>query len=155
MRAEQAVRARALGLACIAGWLGIQAFVSFGVAPVVFRVIDRAAAGDAVSAVLPRYYLCGAMLTALALVSYLLALSRGNDRIADGVVVALAALMLAGVLWAWLLVLPQAEAARRTRSDTAFVHAHRRAVELNGLTLLAGAMIVVLGIVRRGRPDSR
>jgi len=141
VRAEQAVRARALGLACVAGWLGIQAFVSFGVAPVVFRVIDRAAAGDAVSAVLPRYYLCGAMLTALALVSYLLALSRGNDRLADGVVVG--------------LVLPQAEAARRTRSDTAFVHAHRRAVELNGLTLLAGAMIVVLGIVRRGRPDSR
>ena len=35
--------------------------------------------------------------------------------------------------------------ARRTRSDTAFVQAHRRAVELNGLTLLVSAAVLVVG----------
>jgi uncharacterized protein DUF4149 len=149
------VSARALALASVAAWLGIQAFFSFAVAPVVFRVIDRAAAGDAVSAVLPRYYVWGAVLTALALVSYGLALWRGSDRRGDGVAVALCALILAGVLWAWLLVLPHAEAARRTRSDTAFVQVHRHAVELNGLTLLASAAVLVVGIVRWDRRDSR
>lgn len=148
------MRARRLALACVAGWLGVQAFFSLGVAPVVFRVIDRAAAGDAVSAVLPRYYLWGAILTAVALLGNGLALWRGRDRLRDSVASALCALMLASVLWAWLLVLPQAEAARRSRSDTAFVQAHRRAVQLNGLTLLAGAVVVVVAIVRRDRPDS-
>ena len=149
------MRPRALALACVAGWLGIQAFFSFGVAPVVFRVIDRAAAGDAVSAVLPRYYLCGVVLTAVALVSSVLALRRGTDRFADGTAVVLCALMLASVLWAWLVVLPQGEAARRTRSDTAFVQAHRRAVQLNGVSVLAGGALILVRIVRRDRSDSR
>src|SRR5437899_8301846 len=40
------------------------AFVSFGVAPRIFRALDRAVAGEAVAAILPRYYdwglvLCG------------------------------------------------------------------------------------------------
>jgi len=149
------VRARALGLAAIGAWLGIEAFFSFGVAPVVFRVIDRAAAGDAVAAVLPRYYLWGAVLTLLALVAHGLALARGTDRLGDGLAIGLCALALACVLWAWLLVLPRAEAARRTLSDTPFVAAHRRAVQLNGIGVLAGAAVIVVGIVRRDRPDSR
>ena len=39
------MRLRALALACVAGWVGIAAFFSLTVAPLVFRTIDRAAAG--------------------------------------------------------------------------------------------------------------
>ena len=45
---------RALAVVSVAAWLGIMAFFSFEVAPVVFKTIDRAIAGQAVAAVLPR-----------------------------------------------------------------------------------------------------
>ena len=68
---------RTLALVCVAGWLGIMAFFSFAVAPVVFRAIDRAVAGQAVAAVLPRYYAWGLVLTAIALVASLIQLVVG------------------------------------------------------------------------------
>ena len=54
---------RALAVVSVAAWLGIMAFFSFEVAPVVFKTIDRAIAGQAVAAVLPRYYRWGLALT--------------------------------------------------------------------------------------------
>src|SRR5262249_21766264 len=53
----------------VAAWLGIIAFFSFEVAPVVFKTIDRAIAGQAVTAVLPRYYRWGLALSGVALVA--------------------------------------------------------------------------------------
>ena len=41
---------RTLVLVCIAGWLAISGFFSFAVAPLAFRVIDRAVAGQLVAA---------------------------------------------------------------------------------------------------------
>ena len=58
---------RILVVVCIAGWLAISTFFSFAVAPLAFRVIDRGAAGQLVSAVLPRYYDWGIVLCAIAL----------------------------------------------------------------------------------------
>ena len=58
---------RTLVLVCIGGWLAISAFFSFAVAPLAFRVIDRAVAGQLVAAVLPRYYDWGVVLCAIAL----------------------------------------------------------------------------------------
>src|SRR3989442_12723679 len=60
---------RSLAVVAIAGWLGIIAFFSFGVAPLVFRTIDRAVAGKAVAAVLPRYYDWGLVLCGMAVVA--------------------------------------------------------------------------------------
>lgn len=142
---------RTLALAAISAWIGITAFFSFVMAPLVFRTVDRTVAGQAVAAVLPRYYLWGVVLTSLALLAYLvLAVRGGGARLGHAVAALLAAVMLSGLLWAWLVVLPRAEAARRARRDTPFADAHRQAVHLNGLTLAAGVAVLVLEAFRRG-----
>jgi uncharacterized protein DUF4149 len=48
-----------VAVSCVAAWLGIIAFFSFGVAPLVFNVMERTAAGQVVAAVLPRYDITG------------------------------------------------------------------------------------------------
>ena len=146
---------RAVALACVAAWVGIVAFFSFVVAPLVFRTVDRAAAGLAVSAVLPLYYRWGVILTAVALVGYLIAAREAAGRRTAGVAAALCAAMVAILAWAWLGVLPSAEAARRAGGDTAFAHAHRLAVQLNGLTLAAGVAVLALEALRRDRRRDR
>jgi hypothetical protein len=144
---------RVLVVICIAGWLAISTFFSFGVAPLAFRVIDRGVAGQLVSAVLPRYYdwgivLCAIALTASAVVSGM----RPRGRALAGV--ALCGTMLGLLLWASIVVLPRAESARRTRDDAAFALAHRSSVQLNGLTMLAGAAVLLLeALSRRARRD--
>ncbi len=150
------MRLRALAIACVAGWIGIAAFFSFVVAPLVFRVVDRTAAGQAVSAVLPHYYVWGVVLTAVALAVYVvLAVRDAGARLGHAAAAVLCATMLAGLAWAWLVVLPRAEAAQRTRGDAAFARAHRRAMQLNGLTLAAGAAVLGLEALRRGPRRSR
>jgi flagellar motor component MotA len=150
------VRLRTLALACVAAWIGIAAFFSFVVAPLVFQTVDRTAASVAVSAVLPRYYVWGVVLASVALVTYVaLAIHRDGGRLGHVVAAALCATMLAGLGGAWLVVLPRAEAARRARADTAFARAHRSAIQLNGLTLAAGAALLVLETFRRGPRRSR
>jgi hypothetical protein len=139
---------RVLVVICIAGWLAISTFFSFAVAPLAFRVIDRGAAGQLVSAVLPRYYdwgivLCAIALTASAVVSGM----RPRGRALAGV--ALCGTMLGLLLWASIVVLPRAESARRTRDDAAFALAHRSSVQLNGLTMLAGAAVLLLEALSR------
>jgi hypothetical protein len=139
---------RVLVVICIAGWLAISTFFSFAVAPLAFRVIDRGVAGQLVSAVLPRYYdwgiaLCAIALTASAVVSGM----RPRGRALAGV--ALCGTMLGLLLWASIVVLPRAESARRTRDDAAFALAHRSAVQLNGLTMLAGAAVLLLEALSR------
>jgi hypothetical protein len=139
---------RILVVVCIAGWLAISTFFSFAVAPLAFRVIDRGAAGQLVSAVLPRYYdwgivLCAIALTASAVVSGM----RPRGRALAGI--ALCGTMLGLLLWASIVVLPRAESARRTRDDAAFALAHRSSVQLNGLTMLAGAAVLLLEALSR------
>ncbi len=124
---------RTLVLVCIGGWLAISAFFSFAVAPLAFRVIDRAVAGQLVAAVLPRYYDWGVVLCAIALTAS--AVQAVSGRRPRGSALA--------------VVLPRAEAARRARDDSAFALAHRTSVQLNGLTLLAGAAMLLLETVRR------
>jgi Domain of unknown function (DUF4149) len=139
---------RVLVVVCVAGWLAISTFFSFAVAPLAFRVIDRGVAGQLVSAVLPRYYdwgiaLCAIALTASAVVSVM----RPRGRALAGV--ALCGTMLGLLLWASIVVLPRAESARRTRDDAAFALAHRSSVQLNGLTMLAGAAVLLLEALSR------
>jgi ferric-dicitrate binding protein FerR (iron transport regulator) len=69
--------------------------------------------------------------------------------------VGLCALMVCLLLWASIVVLPRAEAARRARDDSAFALAHRTSVQLNGLTLLAGAALLLLETLRRPAPRDR
>jgi Domain of unknown function (DUF4149) len=141
---------RVLVVVCVAGWLAISTFFSFAVAPLAFRVIDRGVAGQLVSAVLPRYYDWGIVLCAIALTaSAVLTVSglRPRGRALAGA--ALCGTMLGLLLWASIVVLPRAEVARRTRDDTAFALAHRSSVQVNGLTMLAGAAVLLLEALSR------
>jgi hypothetical protein len=131
---------RTLAAVSVAGWLAISAFFSFAVAPLAFRTIDRAVAGQLVAAVLPRYYDWGIVLCAIALT-------------ASGV--ALCGAMLCLLLWASIVVLPRAESARRARDDSAFALAHRASVQLNGLTMLAGAAMLLLETFSRSARRDR
>jgi hypothetical protein len=147
---------RAAAVIAVAGWLGVMAFFSFGVAPLVFATIDRALAGQAVAAVLPRYYAWGMALCAVALAASVIQVVSGKDgRLRPLAGAALCGAMLGLLVWASTVVLPRAEAARRARDDAAFARAHRAAVQLNGATMAAGAALLALEALspsrRRGR----
>lgn len=147
---------RALILVAVAAWLGIMAFFSFGVAPLVFRTIDRAVAGQAVAAVLPHYYGWGIALCAVALAAAVVQVLSGREgRLRPLVSAALCGAMLGLLVWSSAVVLPHAEAARRTRDDRAFAQAHRASVRLNGATMVAGALLLVIEGLSPGRRRAR
>jgi uncharacterized membrane protein len=149
---------RIMAAGAIVCWLGVMAFFGAVIAPAAFTTLDREAAGRFVSAVFPRYYAVGAALGGLALLALLVRLLLRDDRSGGWVSLLLVALMLASTLYAWLVVLPAAHAARealhRTGAATgavstesvAFTRLHRLSSVLNGVSLLAG----ILGLVAVG-----
>jgi hypothetical protein len=147
---------RLLAGAAILLWIGVMGFFGAVVAPAAFTTLDREAAGRFVSAVFPRYYAIGALLGAVALVALLARVGRGPDG--GWIGLALVAVMLASTLYAWLVVLPEAHAAREalrqaapaagtvSSESAAFARLHRLSSMLNGMSLVAG----VLGLVAVG-----
>jgi len=146
---------RALALVSVAAWLGIMAFFSFEVAPAVFKTIDRTIAGQAVAAVLPRYYRWGLVLSGIALVASALQVSGKSGRLRPLLGTALAALMVTMLVWASAVLMPQAETARRTRDDTVFARAHRASIQVNLVTLGAAVAFLILEGVSRRRGRDR
>jgi uncharacterized protein DUF4149 len=147
---------RALAVMAVAAWLGIMAFFSFEVAPVVFKTIDRAIAGEAVTAVLPRYYRWGLALSGIALVaSALQAVSGKSGRLRPLLGTALAALMVTMLIWAAVVLMPRAETARRMRDDTVFARTHRASIQVNLVTLGAGVAFLILEGFSRPRGRDR
>jgi hypothetical protein len=141
---------RALAIVAIAGWLGIMAFFSFGVAPLVFRAVDRAVAGQAVAAVLPRYYTWGLVLCVIALGACVVQVLSGSEgRLRPLIGGALCGAMCGLLVCAATVVLPRAESARRGGDDTAFARAHRAAVQLNSATMVTGAVFLLLEALSR------
>ncbi len=149
---------RIMAAGAIVCWLGVMAFFGAVIAPAAFTTLDREAAGRFVSAVFPRYYAVGAALGGLALLALLVRLLLRDDRSGGWVSLLLVALMLASTLYAWLVVLPAAHAAREALHQTgaaagavsteslAFTRLHRLSSVLNGVSLLAG----ILGLVAVG-----
>jgi hypothetical protein len=133
---------KTLTVATVAAWLGVMVFFSFFVAPIAFS-IDRAVAGQVVTAVLPRYLLFGLVLTALGLVGVLSrAAADGAARQLPALV--LGVLMLAILVYTLLSMLPAASSALAARDDAAFAGAHRAAVRLNLAAMVAAALILVV-----------
>jgi uncharacterized membrane protein len=149
---------RIMAAGAIVCWLGVMAFFGAVIAPAAFSTLDRDTAGRFVSAVFPRYYAVGAALGGLALLALLVRLLLHDDRSGGWVSLLLVALMLASTLYAWLVVLPAAHAAREALHQTgaatgavsieslAFTRLHRLSSVLNGVSLLAG----ILGLVAVG-----
>jgi hypothetical protein len=137
---------RFLHLLTLGYGVGAIVFFSFVVAPTVFTVLGREQAGDVVAVIFPRYYQLGIGAAAIALVTAIALRARGSTRGAwTGSCVALA-IGLAATLWAGAVVEPRARELRVAMHTAApgtdvaeeFAHAHRLAVTLNGIALLAG-----------------
>jgi hypothetical protein len=148
---------RLLAAGAIVGWLSVMGFFGAVVAPAAFTTLDREAAGRFVSAVFPRYYAVGAGLGALALAALLARLLLRPGR-PGWAALALVLVMLASTVYAWLVVLPAAHAAREalrlaapapgtvSTETLVFARLHRLSSILNGVSMLAG----VLGLVAVG-----
>ena len=138
-------------------WLGAMGFFAFAVAPAAFATLDREAAGRFVSAVFPRYYAVGAVLGALALAAAAARAFQPGWRRADGLALGLVALMLALTVYAWVVVLPAAHAAREAMRDAGpggapaarFARLHRISGALNAIAMLAGVVALALEVTRR------
>ncbi len=152
---------RLVPAAAVLLWLGVMAFFAGIVAPAAFATLEREAAGRFVSAIFPRYYALGAILGGLALAALIARPLLGRARPGDWLALLLVVVMLAATLYAWLVVLPAAHAAREALRQTgaaagaataeamAFARLHRLSGILNGVAMLAGALfLVVLGVRR-------
>jgi hypothetical protein len=129
----------ALGL-----WAGGVVFVSFVVAPAVFRVVPSETAGVVMGQIFPLYYGFSVALGVVALGSSLWLWRRTGGTGAWTAIVVMLVVMLAATTYAGAVVNPQARALRaalhqapidpniRAEFDTL----HQRAVQLNGLVLL-------------------
>ena len=133
-------------------WLGGMAFFAFLVAPAAFTTLEREAAGRFVTAVFPRYYLAGTVLAILALGSCVgRTILRGWLR-CDWLSLGLLVVMLSLTLYAWVVVLPAAHAARETMHGLGassvealrFARLHRLSALLNGMVMIAGAVFIVM-----------
>ena len=150
-----------LPAAAVLVWLGIMAFFAGVVAPAAFSTPDREAAGRFVGAVFPRYYALGAALGALALAGLGVRFVLGPRRPWDALALVLVGVMLAATLYAWLVVLPAAHAAREALRQSAsapgaisteaqaFARLHRLSGVLNGTAMLAGVLVLATVGLRR------
>ena len=137
----------ALGL-----WVGAIVFVSFIVAPAVFRAVPQETAGAVMGQVFPLYYEFTVGAGVVALGSALLIARRVGVARAWRAIVVMLVVMLAATAYAGGVINPKARALRpmlhREPVDpavrTEFDALHRRAVQLNGLVLLLGLATVVV-----------
>jgi uncharacterized membrane protein len=131
----------------LASWVGGNLFLSFGVAPLIFRVLGAEMGARFVRALFPRYYAWGAISGAIALPAFLgVPLSYPEYR---GPMVAVQAfLILAGILimlYAGNSLTPAINAARDAgpAEQARFERLHRRSVVLNAVVLLIGVGLLV------------
>lgn len=140
----------------LAAWVGSLLFFSFGVAPIIFRVLGAEAGGRFVRALFPRYYAWGAVSGAIALPAYL-GVPLSFPELRGPMVGVQALVILAGtlsMLYGGNSLTPAINAARDAGPEgkARFDRLHRRSVRLNGLVLVLG---VGLLIAFANRPSPR
>jgi uncharacterized membrane protein len=143
----------------VALWLGAMGFFGFAVAPAAFATLGREAAGRFVSVIFPRYYSLGVLLALLALAGLVARGLLRGWREWDWVPVGLVGVMLAATLYALVVVLPAAEAARAAMrqggTDAAspesirFARLHRVSGALNVVVMAAGVAFLAVEVMRR------
>ncbi len=130
----------------LTAWVGAILFFSFGVAPIIFKVLDPASAAKFVRALFPRYYTWGAIAAALALPSYLAGPLSFPEYRGPWVGVQAFA-MIAGaliMLYSGNSLTPAINAARDAgpSGQALFDKLHKRSVRLNGVALLIGVALL-------------
>jgi hypothetical protein len=140
-------------LVALAAWVGSVLFVSFGVAPVIFRVLGPEAGGRFVRVLFPRYYQWGAICGAIALPSAVAVPLcfpelRGPWVGVQALVIIAATLIM---LYAGNALTPAINAARDAGplGESRFARLHRRSVQLNVLVLVMGLGLLVGFAARR------
>ena len=132
-------------LLTVGTWIGVMAFLSFVVAPTAFAVLEAPQAGDLVGAIFPRYYGLGVSLGVAGFASALFLRSRAQRPTIWTVVLLALVLAIAASAWSGAVVHPRARRLRTALQNPAvasdvredFDHAHRTAVALNGVAMLA------------------
>jgi hypothetical protein len=145
----------AVYLIALAAWVGSVLFVSFGVAPIIFRVLEPEAAGRFVRALFPRYYAWGSIAGAVALPASV-AVPLCFPELRGPWVGVQALAILAGtliMLYAGNSLTPAINAARDEgpAGRSQFERLHRRSVRLNTVVLLLGLGLLV-AFAARPRP---
>lgn len=145
-------------LFALAAWVGSVLFVSFGVAPVIFKVLGPEAGGRFVRVLFPRYYQWGAVCGAIALpaavaVPLCFPELRGPWVGVQALAIIAATLVM---LYAGNALTPAINAARDAGppGEARFERLHRRSVRLNGLVLLLG-LGLLLGFAARRPPQTQ
>lgn len=135
-------------------------FFSIIVAPAAFSVLDRDSAGRLVTTVFPRYYVFGMVLGLLSLAAVLGRVATAARGEAPWATLALVLLMVALTGYVLVVLLPVLESARTAmhavgaKPESAvpeagrFARLHQLSVILNGVTLLAGLVVVGLETFR-------
>jgi hypothetical protein len=128
--------------AALGVWLGSIVFFSFVGAPTTFDVLGDDA-GRVVNAIFPKYYVFGA---GLGVVAFLAVLAAGLLTVFDAARIGLLALVAAGIgmdAYARWVLIPKMDRA----GDDAFAQYHKQSVALNGVTMLAIGIALVLSHV--------
>ena len=137
----------------LAAWVGAILFFSFGVAPIIFRVLGAESAAKFVRALFPRYYAWGVGATAIALPALVCGPLTYPELRGKSVGVQ-AILIVAGLLimlYCGNSLTPAINAARDAGPEQAarFDRLHKRSVQLNGVALLLGLGLLAAFAVRR------
>lgn len=134
-------------LLAMTAWLGALLFFSFGVAPIIFKVLEASLAARFMREIFPRYYAWGATSAAIALAAFTCGvLVRPEYRGAWALAQIL--LLIGGVLtnlYCGNVLTTAINAARDAGPEHGekFDRLHRRSVWLNGLMLLVGIFLIV------------
>jgi hypothetical protein len=141
----------------LTAWIGSILFFTFGVAPIIFRVLGAEAGGRFVRALFPRYYFWGALWGSVALPAFVAGpLCYPPLR---GIMAGVQALAILGCTLIMLhgghSLVPAINHARDAgpTSQERFRRLHRRSVWLNGVVLAVGLLLLV-GFAIRGVPAS-
>jgi hypothetical protein len=137
--------------------VGSVLFFSFGVAPIIFKVLGPESGGRFVRALFPRYYLWGAISGAIALPSAV-AVPLCFPELRGPWVGIQALLILAAILitlYAGNVLTPAINAARDSgpSGQAQFQRLHRRSVRLNALVLAIGIGLLI-AFAARPRPKT-
>lgn len=128
-------------LLAMAAWLGSVLFFSFGVAPVIFRVLDAASAARFVRTLFPRYYAWGATCGAISIPAVLGGPLSYPEYRSGWVAVQAGTLLVCTLIMLYCgnSLTPAINAARDAGPEhqSRFERLHRRSVRLNGLVLVA------------------